>query len=154
LIKINLAMSIFIMYYKMLTARVRKSNGSWCPLLISILYCCMVLDCFFLSWKFNCVIRRVSSALVFCLSLHFCVTSITVTLLDGTAPHCPGCVCSSVRRSSVATTSCRPVWRRRWGRSRWTDAWSSSCSPIQPMTGDSGTCWSTSLVSSHCAGWV
>lgn len=27
--------------------------------------------------------------------------------------------------------------------------WFSSCSPIQPMTGDSGTCWSTLLVSSH-----
>ena len=52
-------------------------------------------------------------------------------------------------RWSAATTSSRPAWRPPRGRSLWTAVWSSSCSPIQPMTEDSGTCWLTSLVSSH-----
>ncbi len=56
------------------------------------------------------------------------------------------CVCSFFCRWSVASTSSRLVWRRHRGRSQWTDAWSSSCFPIQPMTEDSGTCWLTSSV--------
>ena len=52
-------------------------------------------------------------------------------------------------RWSAATTSFRPVLKPPKGKSPWTAVWSSSCSPIQPMTEDSGTCWLTSLVSSH-----
>lgn len=92
---------------------------------------------------------------IHCLSLHFiqqcgiiiwsliCFLHIITTSLN--LFH--SCCC----RLSVVTTSSRPVWRRHRGRKQWTDAWSNSSSPIQPMMEDSGTCWSTSLVGFHDA---